>query len=173
MPLCIAQRLLVLNATTAGLLGGLNALLVGLDVTGVGAAHHATETAGGLPGTLELADSGSTEEVDLDKVTLKSALEGNDGLDEKRVGVVEVQVHDAHHAHAHELGLEQAAQLLLVVGLDGGGDDLGLLGATHGRRLDVLHDGHVCGGQRVSLRFVSQKAGSVFVPFFLSICILT
>jgi hypothetical protein len=29
--------------------------------------------------------------------------------------------------------------------VDGGGDDLGLLGAAHGCRLDVLHDGHVYG----------------------------
>ena len=144
MPLCIAQRLLLLGTATAGLLGELDALLVGLDVAGVGATHHATEATSGLPGTLELANSGSAEEVNLDEVALESALEGNDGLDEEGVGVVEVKVHDAHHADTHELGLEETAQLLLVVGVDGGGDDLGLLGAAHGGGLDVLHDGHVC-----------------------------
>jgi hypothetical protein len=150
MLLCIAQCLLLLGATTASLLSGLNALLVGLNVTGVGAAHHAAEAAGSLPGTLKLADSGSAEEVDLDEVALKSAFEGDDRLDEERVGVVEVQVHDTHHADTHELGFEQAAELLLVIGVDGGGDDLGLLGAAHGRGLDVLHDGHVCGEKHVS-----------------------
>lgn len=144
MPLCIAQRLLLLGTATAGLLGELDALLVGLDVASVGTAHHATEATSGLPGTLELANSGSAEEVNLDEVALESALEGDDGLDEEGVGVVEVKVHDAHHADAHELGLEETAQLLLVVGVDGGGDDLGLLGAAHGGGLNVLHDGHVC-----------------------------
>lgn len=157
MPVYIAQRLLLLGTTTAGLLGELDALLVGLDVAGVGAAHHATEATSGLPGTLELANSGSAEEVDLDEVALESALEGDDGLDEKGVGVVEVKVHDTHHADTHELGLEQTAQLLLVVGVDGGGDNLGLLGAAHRGGLDVLHDGHVCGRNHVSCIFLSQK----------------
>lgn len=141
----IAQRLLLLGTTTARLLSSLNTLLVGLDVAGVRAAHHAAEAAGSLPGTLELAGSGLAEDVHLDEVALEGALEGDDGLDEERVGVVEVEVHDAHHADAHELRLEEAAQLLLVVGVDGGGDDLGLLGAAHGSGLDVLEDGHVCG----------------------------
>lgn len=139
----MVHLLLLLSATTASLLGELNALLVGLDVASVGAAHHAAEAAGSLPGTLELAGGGLAEDVDLDEVALEGALEGNDGLDQERVGVVEVEVHDAHHADTHELGLEEAAQLLLVVGVHGGGDDLGLLGAAHGGGLDVLEDGHV------------------------------
>ena len=138
--------LLLLGTATASLLGQLDALLVGLDVAGVGAAHHAAEAGGSLPGTLELAGGGLAEDVDLDEVALEGALEGDDGLDQERVGVLEVQVHDAHHADAHELRLEQAAQLRLVVGVHGGGDDLGLLGAAHGGGLDVLEDGHVwCG----------------------------
>jgi hypothetical protein len=171
---CTAQRLLLLGATTASLLSKLNALLVGLDVTGVGAAHHAAEAAGSLPGALELANSGSAEEVDLDEVALERALEGDDRLDEEGVGVVEVQVHDTHHADTHELRLEEAAQLLLVVGVDGGGDDLGLLGAAHGGGLDVLHDGHICGGESVLAGGSCRGwCGVSFVPFFLSICILT
>lgn len=141
---CIAQRLLLLSATATSLLSGLNALLVGLDATLVRAAHHAAEAASRLPGPLQFTSSCLAEKMNLDEVALERALEGDDGLDEERVGVVEVQVHDAHHADAHELRLEEAAQLLLVVGVDGGGDDLGLLGAAHGSGLDVLEDGHVC-----------------------------
>ena len=173
MPLCIAQRLLLLGTATARLLGELNALLVGLDVASVGAAHHAAEATSGLPGALKLANSGSAEEVDLDEVALESALEGDDGLDEEGVGVVEVKVHDTHHADTHELRLEQAAQLLLVVGVDGGGDDLGLLGAAHRGGLDVLHDGHVCWEKQVSYNILVAKVSCVLVPFFLSICNLT
>jgi len=73
--------LLLLGTTTASLLGSLNALLVGLDVT---SALHAHQTTRGLPRSLELADSWLSEEVHLDQVALESALEGNDGLDEKR-----------------------------------------------------------------------------------------
>jgi hypothetical protein len=139
----ISFVLLLLGTTAASLLGQLDALLVGLEVC-VAAAHHAAEAGGGLPGTLELAGGGLAEDVDFHEVALEGALEGDDGLDEERVGVLEVQVHDAHHADAHELRLEEAAQLRLVVGVHGGGDDLGLLGAAHGRGLDVLEDGHVC-----------------------------
>jgi hypothetical protein len=150
IPRCTAQRLLLLSTTTTSLLSSLNALLISLDITRVRATHHATEATGSFPGTLELAHSRLAEEVDLDEVALERALEGDDRLDEERVGVVEVQVHNAHHADAHELRLEQAAQLLLVVGVHGCGDDFGLFGAAHGGGLDVFHHGHVCEGESVS-----------------------
>ena len=87
--------LLVLNTTSACLFGGFDAFLVGLDITGT---LHAHQTARGLPGSLELANGRLSEQVDLDQVALKGALEGNDGLDEEGVGVLEVEVHDGHHA---------------------------------------------------------------------------
>lgn len=142
-----SSALLLLNTTATSLLRSLNALLISLDISRTGAAHHATKATSGLPRALELASSGLAQQVHLDKVALEGALEGDDGLDEERVGVVEVQVHDAHHADAHKLGLEELAQLGLVVGVDGGGDDFGLFGGAHGGGLDVFEDGHVCAGR--------------------------
>lgn len=135
--------LFLLGTATASLLRGLDALLVCFDLALALALHHAGEPSVGLPRSLQVAAGGVAENVHLDEVLLEGALERDDGLDEQRVGVVEVQVHDAHHADAHELGLEQAAQLLLVVGVDRGGHGFGLLGAAHGRWLDVLEDRHV------------------------------
>lgn len=81
--------------------------------------------------------------MDLDEVALEGALDRDDALDQEGVGVLEVQVHDGHHADAHELGLEESAQLLGIVGVDGGRDGLGLVGAAHRGGLDVFEDGHV------------------------------
>ena len=83
--------------------------------------------------------------MDLGKVGLEGALEGDDGLDEKGVGVLEVEMHDAHHKDAHHLRAEELLGLGEIVGVDGGGDELALLGGTHRRRLDVLESGEVCG----------------------------
>lgn len=135
------HTLLLLSTTTPGLLGSLDTLLVGLDVAGT---LHAHETTRCLPGSLELANSGLSEKVHLDKVALKGALEGDDRLDEKRVGVLEVEVHDGHHANTHNLTLEQAAELLTIVCVHSGGDGLGLLGRTHGCGLNVLDHGKIC-----------------------------
>jgi len=52
-------------------------------------------------------------------------------------------VHDTHHANTQELGAEQGEQLLAIVGVDGSRDRLGLLGAAHGRRLNILDHGSV------------------------------
>lgn len=82
--------------------------------------------------------------MDLDHVVLESALEGDDALDEKRVGVVHVQVHESHHGHTHSLATESGADLLVVVGVDGGGDELALLGGAHGGGLNILEGGEVC-----------------------------
>jgi hypothetical protein len=135
-------NLLVLDATTAGTLGRLNALLVRLDLAARHGAHHATSR---LPWSRQLAGCGLTQEVDLDEVALERALEGDDGLDQKRVGVLEVDVHDGHHADTHQLRLVQLAELLEIVGLDRGRDELGLFAGTHRGGLDVLDNSHVWG----------------------------
>lgn len=141
-PVSAIVRLLVLDATTSSTLSSLNALLIRLDLTTLHSTHDATSR---LPGPRQIASCRLAKEVDLDQVALESALERDDGLDEERVGVLEVEVHKAHHADAHELGLEETAELLEIVGLDGGCDELGLLAGAHRGGLDVLDDGHVCG----------------------------
>jgi hypothetical protein len=131
--------LLRLHSTPAGHFCGLNTLLVGLDLAGT--AH---QTARCLPGSLELANCRLSEQVNLDQVAFEGALEGDDGLDEERVGVLEVEMHDGHHADTHDLALEQAAELLSVVCVDSSGDGLGLLGRSHGCGLNVLDHGEIC-----------------------------
>lgn len=135
--------LFVLDTTTAGTLSSLDALLVGLDLTSLHRTHEAT---GSLPGASELTGGGLAEEVDLDEVALKGALEGNNRLDQERVGVLHVEMHESHHADTHHLALEEGLELLEIVGLDGGCDELGLLAGSHGRGLDVLDNSHVCLG---------------------------
>lgn len=135
-------RLLLLGTATARSLGSLDSLAVALG----GALHAAHEASGSLEGPLEVARSGLAEGVDLEEVVLEGALEGDDALDEQRVGVLEVDVHDAHHAHTHHLRPEELLELGGVVGVDGGGDELALLGGAHGCWLDVLEGGHVWGG---------------------------
>jgi hypothetical protein len=140
--LLVLDILLVFNSATPGLFCGFNALFIGLDtITGT---LHAHQTARCLPGSLELADGRLSEQVNLDQVTLEGTLEGDDGLDEERVGVLEVEMHDTHHANTHKLTLEQAAELLRVVCVHGGSDGLGLLGRSHGSRLNILDDGKIC-----------------------------
>lgn len=81
--------------------------------------------------------------MDLEEVALECALEGNDTLNQKWVGVLEVQVHDNHHAHAHQLRPEGLLELGGIVGVDGGRDELALLGGAHGGGLDVLQGSHI------------------------------
>ena len=135
-----ASRLLVLDTTTTGTLSSLNALLVGLDLATLHGAHEATSR---LPGPGKLAGRGLAEEVNLDEVAFESTLEGDDGLDEKRVGVLHVQVHDSHHTDTHHLTFEESAELCEIIGLDGGCDELRLLAGAHGGGLDVLDNGHI------------------------------
>lgn len=137
------ERLLVLGTATAGLLGSLDSLLVALGLTTLHGAH---EAGGGLEGTLELAGGGLAVEVDLDEVALEEGLDGDDGLDHEGVGVEHVEMHDAHHADGHELAAEGSLELAHVVGVDGGGDELALLGGAHGGGLDVLEGGQVWRG---------------------------
>jgi hypothetical protein len=136
----IVTTLLVLCATATSLLCSLNALLVSFNLTTLHSAHEAS---GCLKWSLELATRWLAEEVDLDQVSLESALDWDDALDEERVCVLKVDVHDGHHADTHELCAEEGLELLLVVGVNGGGDGLWLLGGTHWGWLDVFEDGHV------------------------------
>jgi hypothetical protein len=131
---------LVLDTTTTGTFGSLDALLIRLDFTTGHRSHHTTRR---LPRSLQITSRRLAHEVDLDKVTLESALERDDGLYEQRVRVLEVNVHDSHHADAHQLRLVELAELLEIVGFDRGRDKLGLFARAHGRRLDVLDDGHI------------------------------
>jgi hypothetical protein len=133
--------LLLLRTTPPALLRSLHALLISLDRATLHSPHNTRIL---LPWSLQLSTSRIAEHVDLDQISLESALDGNDGLDEQGVGVFEIEVHDAHHSDAHELGAHELAELVGVVFLDGGGHRLGLFGGTHGWGLDVLDDGLVC-----------------------------
>jgi len=137
---CSPIRLLFLGSTTTAALSSLHGLLVSLNL----AARQATKQTGArLPRSLQITGGRLAEDVDFDEVGLEHALQRDDALDQQRVGVLEVQVHDAHHADAHELGTDQRTPLLLVIGLDGRGDALGFFGAAHLRWLNVLDDRHV------------------------------
>jgi hypothetical protein len=142
MHLLKPTSLLRLDSTSTGTFCLFNALLVGLD--SITASVHAHQTARCLPGSLELADCRLSEQVNLDQVALEGTLERDDGLDEERVGVLEVEMHDSHHADTHDLTLEQAAELLRVVCVHSGSDGLGLLGRSHRGGLNVLDDCEVC-----------------------------
>lgn len=144
----LTPTLLLLGTAAAGPLGGLNSLAVALG----GALHTAHETSGGLEGSLEVTGGGLAQGMDLEEVVLEGALERDDALDQQRVGVLEVEVHNAHHAHTHHLGSEELLELSGVVGVDGGGDELALLGGAHGSRLNVLEGGHVCNKYIVSIQ---------------------
>ena len=137
-----APHLLLLGTATARSLGLLDALLVRLDLTT--ALHGSHESRSCLPWSLELADGRGAEQVHLDEVALESALEGDNRLDQEGVGVLEVDVHDAHHANAHELRLEERTELLEIVCVDRSRHGLGLLGRAHGGWLNVLEHSHVC-----------------------------
>lgn len=134
------RALLLLGTAATSTLGSLNSLLVALSSSTLETGH---KTSGLLEGTLEVATGGLTEDVDLGKVGLEGALEGDDGLDEEGVGVLEVEMHDAHHEDTHHLGAEKLLGLGQIVGVDGGGDELALLSGTHRRRLDVLESGEI------------------------------
>lgn len=64
-------------------------------------------------------------------------------LDDERVGVFHVQMHDTHHGAPGQLRLERFAHLLHVVGVDRRGDELGLFLAAHGGWFYVFERCHV------------------------------
>lgn len=88
--------------------------------------------------------------MDLDQVGLERAFDGEDRLDQKRVGVLEVQVHDGHHADAHELGAHQLPELLLVVFHDGRRHGTGFFAGAHRSGLNVFEGGQICQLQSVA-----------------------
>lgn len=135
-----SRYLLLLGTTAAGTLGSLNGLLVASSGAALETLH---EAGGSLERTLEVAGGGLAKDVDLDEVALEGALEGDDGLDQEGVGVLHVDVHEGHHGNSHGLGTEGLAELGGVVGVDGGGDKLALLGGSHRWWLDVLERGKV------------------------------
>lgn len=142
-------HLFLLGTTTAGLLGSSNGLLILCwSSTTLKTAH---QSSGSLERTLQITDSFLAEQVDLDLVTLEYALERDDGLDQEWVGVLEVQVHDAHHSNAHELRLVESLHLVDIVLVVGGCDELGLFGGSHLWLLDIFKGGHVCRKPIVSI----------------------
>ena len=82
--------------------------------------------------------------MDLDEVRLQGALERNDALDEEGVGVLKVEMHDAHHRDSHHLRAHQGLELSGIVGVNRGGNKLALLRRAHRRRLDIFEGGEVC-----------------------------
>ena len=133
------------------------------------AAHEASWL---LEGSLEIASRGLAIDVDLGKVRLEGGLEGNDALDDERVGVLEVQMHYRHHTNAHELGAHEALELADIVGMDRRRHELGLLGGAHGGRLDIFQGSEIYEGmgQRV-MGYLRENPG-VGLPFFLSMAAL-
>lgn len=134
--------LLLLGTAAAGLLSSLDSLLVALD-SAVGTLHGAHEALGSLEGSLEIARGGLVKDVDLGEVALEDTLEGDNALDDEGVGVFHVEVHEGHHGDTHQLAAPELAELVGVVGVDRGGDELALLRRAHGRGLNVLEGGHV------------------------------
>ena len=137
------RNLFLLNASTACPLSLLNTLLVSLDLPSTTHSHKASRS---LPRSLQIPSSRLAEQMDLDQVSLKCALQRDDRLDEKRIGVLEVQMHNAHHSNTHELRLEHATKLLQIVGVNSGGDEFGLFGAAHWGWFDVFEGREVCKG---------------------------
>ncbi|KAI3487496.1 hypothetical protein L1887_48600 [Cichorium endivia] len=135
------MQLLVLLAR-AGTLGLLDGSLVGLRT---GLTGGTEKTRGSLEGALEIAGGGLAPDPELGHVGLERVLEREDGLDDERVGVAEVEVHEADHGAAHEDAARGLGDLGEVVVAVGGGDELaGLL--RHGvLGVDVLDDGKVVG----------------------------
>jgi hypothetical protein len=138
----VYNPLLLLGTATASPLSSLNGLLVASNLTTL--LERAHERSSSLERSLEVTLSWLAEEVDLDEVALEGALERDDGLDQERVGVLHVQVHHGHHADTHQLRLEESAELLDIVGVDGRGNELGLLGGSHGGGLNILERPEVC-----------------------------
>jgi hypothetical protein len=133
-------RLLIFDTAATGALSSLDALLVSLDLAAGHGTHHSARS---LPWSLQVTGRRLTQEMNFDKVALESALERDDGLNKKRVRVLEIDVHNSHHADTHQLRLVELAELLEIVGLDRGRDELGLFAGTHGSRLNVFDDSHV------------------------------
>ena len=118
-----------------------NTLLVGFRLRVWVQAH---EPASCLPWSLEVSDRRLPKQVYLDEVDLQSALQWNYALNEERVRVFEVEVHDAHHPNTRQLALPQRSKLGHVIRVNGGGDQLRFLGRAHWGGFDVFYRCHIC-----------------------------
>jgi hypothetical protein len=131
--------LFFLHSSSATPLGSLNAGFVALDLT----ATHAHHSSRGFPRPLQVSSSLLPKEMDLNEIALEGSLDGDDRLDQERVGVLEVQVHDTHHGHSHQLSLVECLKLRLVVLVNRRSDQLGLFAGAEGSRLDVFERAEV------------------------------
>lgn len=136
------QHLLILHAPRPRLLRHLHTFLIRLRVP----LPHPHQPPRRLPRPLQVPHGRFPKQMDLDQVALEGAFERDDALDEEGVGVAQVEMHKGHHADAHELGFPQGAQLRVVVGVDGGGNEFGFVGGAHGGGFDVFEGGEVCVG---------------------------
>ena len=133
------RHLFLLGSSTTSALSSLDASLVTLRL----ARSHSHHTASGLPWSLELTDRRPAKDVHLDQIALEGAFDRDDGLDQKWVGVFEIEMHETHHSNTHQLALVCRRQLILVVLLDRRGDELGFLTGSHRRRFDVFQRGQI------------------------------
>src|SRR2546430_11097777 len=107
--------LLLLDTSLPASLRRFNTLLVSFNLA---LLHAPKQTSTCFPRPLEVSLGRFSQEVDLGQLRLKNTLQWDDALDEQGIRVLEIQVHDTHHADAHELGPDQGTQLLVVVRLD-------------------------------------------------------
>jgi len=76
--------------------------------------------------------------MNLGDITLEGILDGHDRLDEKRLSVSKVQMHDPHHGNSHEGGFDCTLQLRRIVVLNCRRNERGLLLRKWLWRVDVL-----------------------------------
>lgn len=137
----ISARLLIL-LTRASLLSLLNRSLVGLRTS---LSSSTEQTRGSLERTLQVARSRLAPDPDLGHVGFQCVLQWQNRLDDKRVGVSHVEMHESDHSATHQDTASGFGDLGKVVVTAGGGDELarflrhGVLG------VDVLDDGKVVG----------------------------
>ena len=164
-----SNRLFILNTSTTSLLRRLDSLLI-LRRTSSTTLKRAHESSSGLERTLHVSNSWLAEQVNCDLVAFECALERDDGLEQERVGVLEVQVHECHHSDAHHLCLVERLHLVDVVFVDRGGDEFWLFGGSHLWLIDVFEGGHVCEEMlAVMFQVYLHLAAPADVPFFLLI----
>lgn len=65
-------------------------------------------------------------------------------LDQERVGILEINVHNSHHAHTHELSSENLLEFAGVVGMYRRSNELGFIGTSHRCWLDIFEGSHIC-----------------------------
>ncbi|EEQ38079.1 hypothetical protein CLUG_02201 [Clavispora lusitaniae ATCC 42720] len=140
---CRTLKLLFLDSAGTSNLSRVDRSLVGLDVAG-GTLQCSQEAWSSLERSLQVARSRLSKQVDLDNVGLQSRLDGGHRSHHQWVGVLHVQVHEAHHGQGGENTLDLSVNSLQVVLLNSGDNSLRLSSARHwARRLNVLQRGQV------------------------------